>query len=432
VYSVVWRWHFYAGLLTAPILWVVTVTGAVYAFRTELTAWRDRPWQVVEPGPTRLSYDRLRERAAEELGTHDLDGMVAFPDPARSVVFIADVEGDDPAGRHRHRHLYLNPYTGEALGQRVAEEDFFAVVLELHRSLLLGTTGRVLGELATSWAIVLIATGVYLWWPRGKSNAGVWLPRTRRTTYATLRDWHAVGGLYMVPLAAVVAATGLFFSVVWGTGFNTTVQKLGHWPPEWFAPPKSAPAAAGTAPAPLDDVVAAFLAHGRSADDAAMIRLAPKPDAAHRAFFMRDEDKNTLRMVVVDQYTARVARVSDVADVPALYQLRVLAVSVHMGQIAGTPTKILAVVACLALLGLSATGCWMWWRRRPRGRTGFPRRPAPRSVPRWGWAVVVAAGVAMPVAGASMVLIVVLDLTLARAARWSGRRPAGRATPVAG
>ena len=30
LYPVVWRWHFYAGLFTAPILWIITLTGAPF------------------------------------------------------------------------------------------------------------------------------------------------------------------------------------------------------------------------------------------------------------------------------------------------------------------------------------------------------------------------------------------------------------------
>jgi uncharacterized iron-regulated membrane protein len=102
--------------------------------------------------------------------------------------------------------------------------------------------------------------------------------------------------------------------------------------------------------------------------------------------------------------------VSDKADVPFLYRVRLWSVSIHMGKIFGMPTKILALVASLGLLGLSATGVWMWWKRRPGGRSGFPRRPPAGSVPRWGWGLVVASGILMPVAGASMILIGLLDL----------------------
>jgi hypothetical protein len=36
LYRIIWRWHFYAGVLIAPVLPVVAVTGALYIFRQEI------------------------------------------------------------------------------------------------------------------------------------------------------------------------------------------------------------------------------------------------------------------------------------------------------------------------------------------------------------------------------------------------------------
>jgi uncharacterized iron-regulated membrane protein len=71
----------------------------------------------------------------------------------------------------------------------------------------------------------------------------------------------------------------------------------------------------------------------------------------------------------------------------------------------GPATKILWLISCLVLAGLPVTGLWMWLKRRPAGRTGFPRRPD-RPLPRGLVALVVMFGIAMPVVGASMMLIV--------------------------
>ncbi|WP_203564069.1 PepSY domain-containing protein [Deefgea sp. CFH1-16] len=35
-YAVVWRWHFYAGLLVIPVLMLLAVTGAIYLFKPQL------------------------------------------------------------------------------------------------------------------------------------------------------------------------------------------------------------------------------------------------------------------------------------------------------------------------------------------------------------------------------------------------------------
>ncbi len=37
-YRVIWRWHFYAGMIIAPALIVVAATGAIYIFKDELEA----------------------------------------------------------------------------------------------------------------------------------------------------------------------------------------------------------------------------------------------------------------------------------------------------------------------------------------------------------------------------------------------------------
>lgn len=405
LYSVVWRWHFYAGLISAPILLMVILTGSLYVFRTELTAWQDRGLREVAPQAERKSYDELREIARKAAEPNELEGIFASADPGRSVLFVAHVEptkGASPA--ERHEHVYVDPYTGAVLGKRIAEEDFFAIVLELHRSLMLGSTGRILSELATSWGVILLATGVYLWWPRGKKNVRVWLPRLTGKLYGVLRDWHAVSGVYLAPLAGLVMVTGLVFTLVWGTGFNTTAKQIGHWPAHWFAPPKSVRPTPETPPASLDRIVPVILEKSRPGD-LATIRFPVKPDVGYKAFLMRDEDKNSLRMVEVDQYSAALIKVVDVAELPLMYRMRVWSVSIHMGQIFGTPTKILALLTTLGLLGLTVTGVWMWWERRPRGRSGFPRRPMRGILPAWGWGLVVATALLLPVAGGSMVLI---------------------------
>lgn len=408
-YQVVWRWHFYAGLFVTPIFLLVTVTGALYVFRTELTELRDRSILFVTPTQQRMSYDEMFAKAQQEVDGEEIEAIVVRAEPDRSVRFVghAHAEGEDNQVDH-HLHIYMNPYTGEVLDKRVAEDDFFAIVLDLHRSLMMGTTGRVLGELATSWGLLLLASGVYLWWPRNKKNVGVWVPRLSGKLYAVLRDWHAVAGIYLVPTALLIIFTGMFFTVVWGTAFNTTVQKAGHWPMEWFSPAKNTAPSENAKPASLDKVVATALAESRPKDNINIL-LAEKPDLGHKAWLIQDEDKNTYKMVAIDQYTGEMLNSMGPNEVPPLYKARMLAVSIHMGQIFGTPTKIIALITSIGLMAMVVTGIWMWWQRRPKGRTGFPRRPADGSMPRWGWLVIAASAVVLPVAGVSIALILLID-----------------------
>src|SRR3546814_19442250 len=63
---------------------------------------------------------------------------------------------------------------GRVLGAIDPDRRLSAVVQRIHGSLLMGVSGGILVELAASWAMVLILTGLYLWWPRGRGLAGVY------------------------------------------------------------------------------------------------------------------------------------------------------------------------------------------------------------------------------------------------------------------
>ena len=53
-YRSVWRWHFYAGLFSAPLLIVLTLTGAIYLFDREIDGWWNRDMQAVAVGGAAL------------------------------------------------------------------------------------------------------------------------------------------------------------------------------------------------------------------------------------------------------------------------------------------------------------------------------------------------------------------------------------------
>jgi len=57
-YRSVWRWHFYAALWTAPLLIILTLTGAIYLFDREFDGWWNRDIQTVAAGAVSLPLGR--------------------------------------------------------------------------------------------------------------------------------------------------------------------------------------------------------------------------------------------------------------------------------------------------------------------------------------------------------------------------------------
>uniref|UniRef100_UPI001CD846A6 PepSY domain-containing protein n=1 Tax=Novosphingobium huizhouense TaxID=2866625 RepID=UPI001CD846A6 len=71
--------------------------------------------------------------------------------------------------------VFVSPQ-GRVLGALSSETRIAEIAHRIHGQLLLGRQGSWLVELAASWAIVLIASGLYLWWPRVRGLAGVVWP----------------------------------------------------------------------------------------------------------------------------------------------------------------------------------------------------------------------------------------------------------------
>ena len=105
----------------------------------------------------------------------------------------------------------------------------------IHGTLLIGRWGDWLVELAASWTIVMILTGLYLWWPRPLRLAGTLWPRLGLRGRPLLRDIHRVAGFWIAGLVLVTLASGLPWAGVWGGAFARVRAELGlvNGPQPW-------------------------------------------------------------------------------------------------------------------------------------------------------------------------------------------------------
>ncbi|WP_367890752.1 PepSY domain-containing protein [Sphingomonas morindae] len=128
----------------------------------------------------------------------------------------------------------------------------------------------------------------------------------------------------------------------------------------------------------------------------------------------------------LDAATGRVTGVHVFADRPALDRAIGYGVAAHEGALFGLANQLLSTVTALGLMLLAGSGALLWWKRRPIGLLGAP---VPAEPPRLGPGLVAGIallGVALPVFGASLILLLLVErLALRRivpAARWLGLR----------
>lgn len=202
--------HLWPSLVASVILIFVCITGTIVVFSDEVIDFANRDVLYIDQvGEQRIPSEELLEIYAEAHPDRPVPSyMVTYKDPRRTVKFNMF----DPV--NGLRLVYMNPYTGEIL-----KEDgtihFFFVTAHLHNSLLLGTVGYWIVDIATIIFVIGLLTGVVLWWPKkwkGKALKKAftikWKAKFKRLNY----DLHNVLGFYSLAISFVLAVSGLIIA----------------------------------------------------------------------------------------------------------------------------------------------------------------------------------------------------------------------------
>ncbi|MCJ2089910.1 PepSY domain-containing protein [Methylobacterium sp. E-005] len=425
VYRAVWRWHFYAGLLCLPFLITLSVTGSLYLFKDEINgslyAYRTRvPIRATSTlGPDHLIFNAMQ--AVPDAAP------VSFTDPAKpGTAALVTLSARD------HRILvYLDPYTGHVLDHVAQDQEFMAVVRGLHSLAYLGPTANAIIEVVAGFAVILVVTGAYLWWPRGRDGSAVSLrgsPRRR----VWWRDLHALTGLLAGGGLLFLALTGLPWSIWWGqqlrswsnaAGLGQPAALWAHRPvstgalrdrltdPGWTledAPvPSSEPSALPTQTLGIDRA-AAILAE-RGMPHGYELALPVGIDGVYAAsVYPRDVTRQ--RVIALDQYTG--ASLLDIrfADLGPVGRAIQYGIGIHKGEHWGRANQLAMLAFCLATILLAATAGMMWWKRRPTGGLGVPPWPRDRRVVATVTLLVLGLSALFPLTGLALLGMLGLDL----------------------
>lgn len=434
IYRAFWRWHFYAGLLVLPILMLMALTGGLYLFKDELSAIVQRPLVVVADSPATTAPSAWI--ASAEAATGGKVGQLTIPARGdRSVLAtVQTAEGK--------RTAYVDPHTGRYLGQ-TEPGGFMGFVKHLHSLEIAGPAMNLLVEVVAGWAIVLVATGIFLWWPRGQAG-GIVTVRSKPAKRLFWRDLHAVTGAFTGLVIVFLAVTGMPWSAFWGKEVRqiTTQAGLGRpkppvaeqhhaakpapepaegvpWALQTQAPPMSgmeghdhaAMMMAAAAPLDADAIVAKARAVGLT--DGFTLTLPKTPGGTWTAAYMPDQVERT-RTVYFDGRDGRVLADLGYRDFGPAAKAIEWGIAVHQGQQFGLINKLVMLAGCVAIWLLGISAVVMWWKRRPKGRLAAPARPTSRGAYIGLLAIVVPLAVIYPLVGVSLIAALLIDLVLRR------------------
>ncbi|GAA4457428.1 PepSY-associated TM helix domain-containing protein [Nibrella saemangeumensis] len=367
--------HLWLGLASGLVVFVISITGCLYAFQEEIQNLT-QPYRFVEPQQRAfMPPSALKAIAEQQLPDKHLHAvMYGKKDQAAQVIFYQF----EPT---YYYIVYLNPYTGAVQGVKDVEADFFRIVLMGHFYLWLPPAiGQPVVASATLIFLVMLITGLVLWWPKNRHTARQrftlkWNASWRRTNY----DLHNVLGFYATWVVIVLALTGLVWGFQWFAGM--VHQVAGGDKSLLYHEPVSArgPVALSASEPAIDRVwqrmvreypqAATIEVHTPETDTSAIAANANPEAGTYWQTDYRYFDQHTLRELPVAHIYGRFTEAGR-AD-----KLIRMNYDIHTGAILGLPGKLLAFFASLIAASLPITGFLIWWGRRKK--SSVSRRSAP-------------------------------------------------------
>ncbi len=392
-----WRWHGIAGLLVAPLLLILALTGAVYLFRWEVDRWCHPTLFAPVVGTASATYAQQLQAVAEAFPSYQAESVAIDPEHAwPTEVVIRDLTGAT-------RTVLVDPATAHVRGSLADDQRWTAIAIHVHRDLFAGTPGRVLLELAASWAVILVLSGVWLWWPVTSQRVqGLFVPSQGRD----LRWWHVTPGVVLAPAMLMLVLSGLPWTVVWGRLYEQATTALGSgFPSEVFWQRPRSALAASTSPLSIDDVLHAV--EGRGFPTALVIDLPRTVGESWVIHGQMGRDPLRSRWTFVDPHDGRILYERSWADIGTLARPATIGVSLHMGLLFGPWNRLLCLAGCIGIAAAAISGPLLWWQRRRRGMH-LPRVTW-RDLPRRLWLAVVIVLALLPVAAVGAVVVVLIS-----------------------
>ena len=357
--------HKILGLATGIVVFIVSVTGCCWAFRTEIENQYNNYKKVVPQNQAFLTPTEVKKTAEKIFPNNTIHGSVfGKADDAIEVIFY-------DAEPKFYQSIFLNPYSGAIIQVDDHLSGFFAFILKGHTRVWLP---KAIGEQVVGASILIfifiIISGFILWIPKKRKNLKQRLKFDWKSTTRWKRknfDLHTVVGFYICSLALILAFTGSVMSYNW-LKYVVYISTGGDKVPAFIIPENTSGVAHNKADIlPIDQLMVKLreespeaenfeLHYPKSDSSSVYVEVSNSSDLYYDSDF-RFFDQNTLEEI---ETPAIFGKYVD-AKVPD--KILRMNYDIHIGAIGGIVGKIIAFIISLLTASLPVTGVLLWYGR---------------------------------------------------------------------
>ncbi|MBB6369985.1 PepSY-associated TM helix domain-containing protein [Chryseobacterium shigense] len=374
--KIAYQLHLWLGLTSGLIVVIMAVTGCILAFEKELKhTIHPEKYYVKTIKKQKLPFSDLKLKAEQALpDSLKVSRVEISSDPSRSYTFRSLKMNNEALtywGSYIHYYrVYVDPYTGKVLEVENAKTDFFEIVMDLHRRLLLGEKiGKTITGYSTLILVVMLFSGLIIWYPRKmnkKALKGMFLIKTSAKWKRVNYDMHNVLGFYaVIPLLLISYA-----ALIWNfEDFDKWVKKTLNGKAKTEQKAKSTiPSEKNTDQKSILNIVSNKVGKSLADKQSALISFPRSEEGTYYAEVTYGNRQYQNEQFNFDQYTGEILKHQSYKDKNIGYgtALRERNYDLHTGSILGMTGRVLYLFAGMIAASLPITGFIIYLNRKKK------------------------------------------------------------------
>ncbi len=356
--------HLCLGIPTGLVVFIIGITGAIYCFAPELQQLQSYR-KVKAESKSFLPPSQVLKISQEALPGKTIQRI--YYDARDKAVMTLFSKTDA-----YNYSVFINPYSGEVLKVRNNDRELLSVVLQIHRTLKI-PYGHEIIRWSTVIFLLMLITGVILWWPKNRRTAKhgfviMWRASPKRFNY----DLHKVLGFYACWIAIFSALTGLMFAFESFASFTYSITGASHSIVRKKPPVSDTTYRSETGG--IDRVwktvepdlhkryATAMFVLPATKEGPMLLRANPAKGTLYKTDF-RYFDQYSGREFPGAYVWGRYKDAQTIAD-----NIKRLNYDLHTGAIFGLPGRVALFFVALVVASLPLTGFYFWWGKQTKAK----------------------------------------------------------------